>query len=486
MRLNNKGFAPKSFFIAIGALLLCALLIIPRNNDYADIPPMKAAKAATSDDGKVQIRLGEEFSILGVDKAYSTRDKKKNQLMLLVQNSRGERDIFNPDLISEEQLQEILPALKHSEYSNSPAIFCRKTVTKKTVDAIPLGITTAEMDDIFVPTGRIITEEGFQTAKYLRMEVFDKETGKFFTPYMKFKDGKYCGCDYREPERKHMNPWLLKFLPGTNWVYDHNIFNAGAQKKAFGRLWIRTDDDGKVLINKDSNFLVKLMGIAMIVLMFVVIFGFYAFIPMLPACIFYGLLLFPPLFKPFSRTLVNIILWGLTIVSYYYCWLTFMPYMSFFIMPVLMIPAARFMMDKLTMDDICSKCRYMNTKDFDHKELLREYDTERDESRTDKIGSRVTGKRETWDETVHTTKNAYTGEVVNQYTTKDNVKKYTDYEDTFQTDNYHRKYHVKVWRNYYRCTICGNITTMDREEWQMLSSTYLGSNTSTRTRTEQH
>lgn len=486
MRLNNKGFALKSFFIAIGALLLCALLIIPRNNDYADIPPMKAAKAATSDDGKVRIRLGEEFSILGVDKAYSTRDKKNNQLMLLVQNSRGERDFFNPDLISEEQLQDILPALKHNEYSNAPAIFCRKTVTKKTVDAIPLGITIAEMDDIFVPTEKIITEEGFQTAKYPRMEVFDKETGKFFTPCMKFKDGKYCGCDYKEPFRKHMNPWLLKFLPGTDWVYDHNIFNAGAQKKAFGRLWIRTDDDGKVVINNDSNFLVSLMGIAIIVLMFVVIFGFYAFIPMLPACIFYGLLLFPPLFKPFSRTLVNIILWGLTIVSYYYCWLTFMPYMSFFIMPVLMIPAALFMMDKLTMDDICSKCRYMNTDVFDHRELLREYDTEMDESNTKKIGSRVTGKRETWNETTHTTKNAYSGQVLNQYTTKSNVKKFIDYEDTYKTDNYHRKYHVKVWKNYYKCEVCGNITVWINEDWQMLSSTYLGSDTSTSKRTERN
>lgn len=486
MRLNNKGLAPKSFFIAIGALLLCALLIIPRNNDYADIPPMKAAKAATSDDGKVRIRRGEEFSILGVDKAYSTRDNKKNQLMLLVQNSRGERDFFNPDLISEEQLQEILPALKHNEYSDSPAIFCRKTVTKKTVDAIPLGITIAEMDDIFVPTGKIITEEGFQTAKYLRMEVFDKETGKFFTPCMKFKDGKYCGCDYKEPRKKHMNPWLLKFLPGTDWVYDHNIFNAGAQKKAFGRLWIRTDDDGKVLINNDSNFLVSLMGIAIIVLMLVVIFGFYAFLPMLPACIFYGLLLFPPLFKPFSRTLVNIILWGLTIVSYYYCWLTFMPYMAFFIMPVLMIPAALFMMDKLTLDDICSKCRYMNTDVFDHRELLREYDTEMDESNTKKIGSRVTGKRETWNETTHTTKSANSGRILNQYTTKSNVKNFTDYEDTYKTDNYHRKYHVKVWKNYYKCEVCGNITVWINEDWQMLSSTYLGSDTSTSKRTEQN
>lgn len=151
-----------------------------------------------------------------------------------------------------------------------------------------------------------------------------------------------------------------------------------------------------------------------------------------------------------------------------------------------MIPAAKSAIIPLLSDEICDKCRYMNTLNFDHRELSGEYDTEKDVDSTRKIGSRVTGKRQTWDETTHTTKDAYTGNIVNQYKTKDNVKNYTDYEDTYQTDTYHQKFHVKQYINYFKCEVCGNVTTMTDSERDLLSSKLVGRHRSTGTRTVQH
>ena len=90
MRLNKKGFAPWSLLIAVAAVAVFVLLTIPGTNEYADVPPMKATSAAVSDNGKVKLKAGEEFKILGVDKTNSNRDGG-TKIMLLVQTSKGER-----------------------------------------------------------------------------------------------------------------------------------------------------------------------------------------------------------------------------------------------------------------------------------------------------------------------------------------------------------------------------------------------------------
>ena len=483
MKLNSKGFAPWSLLIAAGVVVLTTIvLVLPRSNEYADIDPMKASRRTLSDSDKVTLKSGEEYRILGIKKSSSKKTDYKQTPMLLIQNSRGERDLFHiDDLITDEKFQELLPDLKKHEFSNSNGLFCRKTLTRKAIDAIPLGISLEEMDKILSPTDRVYTEDGFQNAKYLRMEVFDKKTGRFYEPTMKFKDGKYCGCILTPDRKTHMNAWLLRILPGAEWVYDHNVFNIGSQKKGFSKADLRE----KETVTAKDNFLVWLMMVAIAILLFVAIFAFYAFIPMLPAYTFYGLLLFPPLFKPFNETLTRIAVITLTVLGYYYCWLTFMPYMSYFLMPVIMIPAAIFAIEQLLCDEICRKCRYMNRMVLDHQELIKQYITNRTENKTRRIGSRKTGSHKTWKETTYREKNQTTGEVLREYTNKSDEKNFTDYEDTYRTDSYNCIYHVKVYKKYYMCEVCGDITTSIGEEWELMSKDYKGSSTSTSTRTEQ-
>lgn len=485
MRLNNKGFAPAALAFAVGAAVLSFILLKCRTNEYANIPETKAVKTAKSNYDHFTVKKGETVKILGAEFVVSRVHEKGEgrSVMLLVQTAKGERDLISKDIIPEEMFQEILPELKKHTYATTPGLFCRKTMTKAALDSIPLGISIEAMDSLLYPTKKAYIENGMLKADYRKMQIFDKSTGKFSSLYVNFKDGRYVSNELPE-QGAHMNAWLLKFLPGTNWVYDHNILNYGFSKKAFGRSQLK--DGVTVAKFGDGHFLRNLMGLALLVLFFVVIFGFNVFIPMLPAYTFYGLLTFPPLFKPFDRILTDIFVFVLTALAYYYIWLTYMPYMSFFIMPVLLIPAAMFAISPLLDDDICDRCRYMNTYEFDHEEFLREYDTERDESNTSKVGSRITGRRQTWDNVTHTTKNAYTGQVVSQYTNKENIKNFTDYEDTYQTDSYHRKYHVKVYRDYYKCEVCGTIRTRERKESKLISSQYLGSSTHTTSRTEQH
>lgn len=486
MKLNKKGFAPMSLLLAFVALAVSVILTLPRNNNYADIPMMKATKTTLSDYERVKLQAGQEFRIIGVDKSYSKRDKK-TQIMLLVQTDKGERDLFNPDLISDEELQSILPSLKKSEFSNSPAIFCRKTISRKAIDAIPLGISLEEMDAILVPTDRVVTEDGVQKAIYFRMEVFDKASGKFYRPTMKFKDGAYCGCDLETYRKTHLNAWLLKFLPGTQWVYDHNLFNLEFQKKAFGKLKVESDDEGKVVIDASSGFFAKLLALVILLVLVVVIFGYYVLIPLLPAYMFYGLLTFPPLFKLFNRTLTNIIVIALVVLCYYYCWLTFMPYMSFFLMPCIMVPAAMYGIGFLMSDDICRKCKYMNTKVLDHSEVLGERITSRKESgNRRKIGSRQVGTRHTWKETKEITTDRNTNQVVGEHTTKSDHKYFKDYEDTYETDRYNCVYLVKTVKYYYRCEECGNITSWIHDEWELQSKDFVGTTTSTQARSEEY
>lgn len=485
MRLNSKGFAPAAMAIALGAAVLSFVLLICRTNEYADISEVKIVQTTKSDYNRFTVRKGEIVKILGAEFVVPQEHKKGEDgcVMLLVQTAKGERDLISQDIIPEEMFQEILPELKKHTYA-FPGLFCRKTMTKAALDSIPLGISIEAMDSLLYPTKMAYIENGLLKADYSKMQIFDKSTGKFSSLYVFFKNGKYVSNELHE-QRTHMNAWLLKFLPGIDWVYDHNILNYGFSKKAFGRSQLKKR--AVIATFGDGHFLRNLMALVLLVVFFVVIFGFNVFIPMLPAYTFYGLLTFPPVFKAFNRTLTDIVVIGLTVLSYYYIWLTYMPYMSFFFMPILMIPAAmvaiRPLLDR---DDICDRCKYMNTSAFDHEELLGEYDTERDESSTSKVGSRITGRRQTWDNITHTTKNAYSGRIISQYTNKTNIKNYTDYEDTYKTDQYHRKYHIKVYKDYYKCEVCGTIITFERKDSTLLSSQHLGSHTHTTSRTVQH
>lgn len=480
MKLNSKGFSLFSLLIAIGAVVVCYLLTLPRHNDFADIPAMKATRTVDSDHERMKVRAGEEFRVVAIHKAYSERDKKQT-MMILVQNARGERDWYNRDLISEEEYQEMLPLLTDYSYSETPALFCRKTVSKEALEAIPMGISVEEMDKRLVPTDRVVTEDGFLRAEYDRMEVFDKESGKFYKPAMKFKDGEYCGFELETYRKTHLNAWLLKFLPGTKWVYDHNLFNAGFAKKAFGKMSLK---ESKSVTMRD-NFFLWLMLMAAAILFLVVIFAFYAFIPLVLAYFFYGLLFFPPIFKLFNSKLTDIIVVLLAIVGYYYCWLTFMPYMSFFLMPCIMVPAAIYGVERLRKDEICNKCKYMNTIVFDHDELLGEKLTScKETGRRRKVDSRKVGSHETWKETTTTTTNARTHEVLSQYTSKSDLKRYNDYEDTYETDRYNCVYLVKTIKTYYRCTECGNITHWIHDEWTLQSKEYADTRVTTSNRSE--
>lgn len=424
MRLNNKGFAQWSLLAAIGMMIIGILLTIPRHNNYPDIAPIKVSKAAVSDSKKVNVKAGEEILILGAEMGYSSRDSKK-QLMFLVQNAKGERDMFNYDIVSDEQVAELLPALKHSEFANAPYIFCRKTITRNAIDSIPMGITVFQMDSILVPTDKAVMEDGVLKVTYKRMEVFDKSTGKFFRPIMKFKDGKYIGCELTTYRKTHMNAWLLSFLPGTNWVYDHNIYNQLFQCKAFGKL---STKEGKEITFKE-NFFVALMLIVVVFFLFAIIIAFFAFFPLVPSYTFYGLLYFPPIYRPFGRTLTDIIVITLAVLSYYYTWLALMPYMSFFIMPMIFIQAAYVTMDYILDDDICPKCHLMNTYEYDHKDLLSQTFESRHE----------TGSKE-W--TSH---------------------------DRYQIKNYESHYAVQLYRYYHVCEHCGHIRTFEHTEDELLS-----------------
>lgn len=475
MRLNDSGFAQWSLMAAIGMIVIGVILTLPRNNDYPDIPPMKAAQKSVSDTKKVEVRAGENILILGAQKNSS-----KKQVMLLVQNSKGERDFFSPDVITEKEYQKLIPLLKHSAFSNSPSIFCRKTITRNAIEAIPLGISLFQMDSILVPTNKVLMENGVLKAKYLRMEVFDKKSGKFYMPVMSFSGGKYTGCELISYRKTHMNAWLLKFLPGTDWTYDHNIFNKLYQTKAFGAL--NTKDAVHVTFKK--NFLVALMLLVIAVMLVVVIFAFYAVIPLAPAYTFYGLLLFPPLFKPFDRTFTSIVIIMLTVVCYYYTWLTFMPYMSFFLMPFILIPTALGGVSMLLADDICKKCRYMNTYGVDHEDFLGEHIEKKRESSRKRIDRRKVGSGSRWDETTHQTVNRNTGRVIDEYKTKSNIRNYNIYENTYQTDNFICTYNVKSFKVYEKCQDCGNIRTYTRNEWELIDKEYNGSSISV-SRTEE-
>ena len=364
MVLNKKGFAPWALIIAIGAAIIFSVLCMIGTNEYADIPETQAVQTVKSDHEYFTVKKGETVRILGAEyvRPQAAKSSDSEEVMLLIQTAKGERDLISNSIIPDELFQEILSELKKHAFSQSPGLFCRKTMTKAALDNIPLGISIEAMDSLLAPTRKAVMEDGVLKANYSKIQVFDKETGRFYELYAKFKDGGYCGSELHE-QKTHGNAWLLKFLPGANWTYDHNIFNGMFSKKHFNSASFKPTTEIK-------GFLGKLMGFAIVAVLFVIIFGFYAFIPLLPAYTFYGLLLFPPLFKPFDRTLTSIVVIVLTILGYYYVWLTFMPYMSFFLMPIIMVPAAFFGVAPLLSDDICKKCRYMETTCHHHSNLL--------------------------------------------------------------------------------------------------------------------
>lgn len=473
---NLKGSAIITLAIGlVAAAFTYFVFFISGTNDYADIPAVKAAASAKSYEEVFTVSKGETLRIIGCAKLKekvknNSKGKPEEVLHLLVFNSRGERDFVPVDVVTPEQLEEMMPELsKHCHApSNGSNLFNRITLTKAQYEKMVEDATVEDIEQVLVSPVKIKTEKGKLSCLYYRAEVFDKSTGRFYNPKVSFsRDGKVLGSELVESGKTHWNAWLLKFLPGTEWIYSHNIYNHLSAKKNFSKLSSGPFSGQKIHLN-DWGFFGTVLGIALIILIFAVIFGLYCFTPVIPAYLINGLFVLPFVAKPLRADFIrSILIIASAAVCVYFTWLAAMPYMTYLITLPALAGAAVFALSFTMDDDVCSKCGFFNTYVFDHDEYIGEHQETRKSSESHCTGS-TSFKYKTYDEYSDGSKR--------------NWQTHTGYQDEYRNDVYDVTYNVKEYKEYYICTKCGNIRTRIRRDETAIDKRYLSSYGSSQTR----
>ena len=467
---NTGGFCFLAFLIGLAAtVLIWFTCFAPGTNKYPDIPELKAAETVASYDEVFTVKKGETIKVIGAHLYKPKKSEKKapKEIFLLTFNSKGERDFVHHSVLSPEQLEEILPKLRKSDhrFGSETAIFYRKTMTLKAFNAIEDGSTVEDVEQIFISRPKMVYENGTVNCEYRHMQIFDRESGKFFVPVMKYKDGKLCERELETFYKTHMNAWLLKFLPGADWVYDHNIYNSLSSKKNFGHFNSKKTENGKG-VNSGDGFFAAILALAMALVIFLVIFAVRLTVPVVPVYLVSGLFILPPVAKLARKgSSFAILMTILAFLCYYYTWLAAMPYISFWITLPALAGVGYWAVSQLLADSICEECGFMNTYVFDHE---------------DYIGTRKEVRKE--ERKNYTDRQNFKYNVSELYS-DGSVKNHKEdgHVDFYRNDVYNVTYEIKEYMQYYRCKRCGNIHSIPRKEEKAIDSQYLSSYESSRT-----
>lgn len=468
MNLNLNGNCQKSFFIALAFVVVTILaLFLPRTREFADIPEMTAAQSVTSENEILEIRKGETIRIIGAKKLLPNKHEKgdkEKKLMLSVQNAKGERDfVLASDVITAQELEEIMPELLTHEFSNSHGAFNRRTMTSEKFDSIQIGTPLERVERILYPEEKLKTVDGVLTGKYDKADVFVAKTGQFYVPVLQFKDGRVSDIKLESVYKTHQNAWLLKTLPGQRWIIDHNVFNLMSQKKCFGRM-----ERTLFKIDMNANLVTTILGYVIVIILLVLLFAFYLVMPVLPAMLIYGIFIFPHVVKLFNNLTIRIFLGLILLISTYYVWVAYMAYAAWWITLPAFGLIIEYMFNNVFCDRLCGKCKFMNTAILDHEELYKEYDTTRriEESKTLSERTNVTRYSTQVTETMaYGQTSSYEKDI--RYVTK-TKRDYRNYQ-------YDVTYHVKEYIQYFKCFNCGHITMGLRTESQIINKEYKGS-----------
>lgn len=292
----------------------------------------------------------------------------------------------------------------------------------------------------------------------LPYKVFSRGDGSFFRPTLKFAhDGKYLDWEWYEFSN-HYNSWLLKWLPGAEWVFAQPWMTAVLNETMF-----KSEKLSKRTLLNAHGILGTILALLIMIpigLLFCVWLGSWGLVVPL---LLIGLIRFRWLYLPFNNFSLRIFIVILSLAWAYICAILMLGYTWWYVY----LPIAAYLLYRVY-DDLldpvifsrCSKCGRLDSIKLISQELVKEEEMWVDESRFDKQLNSWKEEYETYDKEIVTTRTMQGNVEVNRRTDeyKRNVKKHVVDHGTKQYNDFMVKYLYKLFRLTLECEACKDLT----------------------------
>lgn len=358
-----------------------------------------------------------------------------------------------------------LPAVdrwtKFSLRDDNPSHFASKERFERQTVGYPL----ADVDRRYGPVMQIARKSDGSLEAVVNTSVFDKESGKFFTPALTMgPDSLVTGVRLGHPTDR--NAWVWRYLPFASAMIDFPLTSFAARSDLYGIF--------RPVNTYDSTF-GKWVNVALRILYVLCSMMWFFCITAIPPLIIVLLLYTRSVLNPLSDTFVKIIAVLLAALFAYYWMIVVMAWGAYFLWAVLIVPATFFWYNMYVanlLDDSaphlrCQECRAMESmeflsRDFQNTEVVMENNTR----------SHITGRR---------TKKWQTWTQVTQGSSswRENVKDHYETTTNWRDDHYLEKVKYDRYIITYECSCCGNKEYVRDADRDVLDSKYQGSSTYT-------
>ncbi len=308
------------------------------------------------------------------------------------------------------------------------------------------------------------------------LKVFDPATGTFFLPIMKYgKDGSCLGYD-KKTYKTHYNAWLLKWLPGADWVFEQPWMTVVLNESMH-----QSDDmQTKGTITGTWGTIIGIVTICVLAILFIIWIGSWGIVVPL---ILNGLMGFRYIYYIFNNTILGFVIVLLTLAWAYICTILMLSYTYWFVyIPVILVTEVWMLRITYGLLSVrCSKCGRLHT--------IHEIDCElTEEEESDWVHeSRFNKTVKSWKEryTTYTPVDHYVVETRNGVemsrrhtgTSKTNVQQHTIQHGTDLYDDYEVKYRYSYYKITMQCSECENLTYRNEVEQKEIERRYKGQHT---------
>lgn len=407
--------------------------------------------------GYQQVETGDEGGLVTI----KSWDKKKHRMTVVRAN--GEE--------KEKELDDIRPILPDTMQAfdirlNEDGDYY---MTRAKFDRLYMGKSFAQNEVRYRPAWEVKkTKKGFD-AYYPCLEVVNLRDGKKYNPIIHYDaKGIAVGCDWNDDLTNNNNRKVIPIAPMLSEIID-NDFLASFIEGTMYMSWM-TDLDNEY----SDKIVTSLLEVSWYRWLGLLLFGIFGFMWLFLMLTLPSLLAEASLYCRWTYYflpdwMVKLLFFGVFVVSLY-VWIVLIGVWGFVwqLMFMMVVPAiwqwrrsVRFLGGYP--HQRCVKCRRMEVNDFRNKELNREYDEWRPESK--EIDS-STQRWQSWTD-VTWSNGSHTRENVRNHARTTTV--YADYEVY---------YHVKEYIYYYECRGCKHVETVVDEDLTELDRRRVGQHTS--------
>lgn len=497
------------FACAISFVILLAVLIgsmamkdnsLPQSNHtLTAVKPFKIGTRIIGDSVYTQVKAGEQIKLLAYDKGSSSGPGT-----FWIENAKGirgnifDRDLGYPMFVRNEDgetIGEIAKIKKQStfKYTCQMADGSTEEVEFKYIDIqLPdsvktknlggeknssfvmtdekfekhfLGASFEENDNRFVAATHVAMLKDSLRARY-PIKIYKTSTGKNYVPYVTYdKDLKAVSVTFNYSNDR--SDWVIRLLPFFGSIIDNGFFSSIINSSLYEPI---------ADIGHNSSW----YHYALVIIVLIGIILWWIALHLILLFLMGALMHFPKVFYPLNNkilrylfyivAIISTYIWFVLLVAWGMHWILALPIVlvTFFIIFLIIGP-----LFPEAPSSRCIKCRRLDSMEYTHSNIDREYQEWMRETEYVKTISKKERRWKTWTETTTTYKDGHTS------TSTSNHQNHKSIISTKLYDDYKVLYHVTVHKDFYKCVECGQIEHNFHNTYKELDRKYMGTHTET-------